>query len=282
MAKQTDQAQGFLKLYDQVLAKSEELHRQTAQQASIAGYVCNSLDTVRPLWERLANQSGDDPGLELPLASGRMILDGLDTRLADALVRSSDMSDRMDLIATSTQTFTANTTISSTYLGPDEVAQVSYHPCPHLKHDESARYAARLGQLGPAIENTYRQVWDTLHGTIADPERSALFAMRQVFDHLFDILAPDDEVRKSPYWTRKAKGNPDQVTRKERMVYAANTRIAEKQRANELLTSVETAIGAYQNLNKAHERGTLNPVAARNAVMAMDQILRDWVDALQL
>ena len=282
MAKQTDQTQEFVKRYDQVLAKLEELHCQTAQQASIIGYASSSLNNIRPVWERLADQSGDDPVLELPLASGITILGGLDVELADTLEQSSNMSDHTHSIATSVQTFTANTTISSTYLGPDEVAQVSYNPCPHLKRDESAQYAARLGKLDPALERTYRQVWDTLHGTIADPERSALFAMRQVFDHLFDILAPDDEVRKSPYWTCKAEGNPDQVTRGERMEFAANTRTSAKQRAEELLASAKTAIGAYQNLNKAHERGTLNPVAARNAVMAMDQIVRDWVDGLQL
>ena len=101
MAKQTDQAQEFLELYDQVSAKLEKLHPQAAQQASIVGYASNSLDNMRPVWERLAGQSGDDPGFELPLASGTTILGGLDVELANALERSSDMSDRTQSIATS-------------------------------------------------------------------------------------------------------------------------------------------------------------------------------------
>jgi len=282
MGKQSDQSQDFLELYGQVSAKSEELRRQAAEQASIAGYVFNSLSTNRPIWTQLANRSVDDPELELPLASGMTILGGLNTQLDDALGQSSDMTDCTRLIATSTQTLTANTTFGSSFLGPDDATQIPYHPCPYLKHDESAQYAARLGTLNPAIGNAYRQVWDTLHGTTADPERSALFAMRQVFDHLFAVLAPDDKVRQSRYWTRKASENPNQVTRKERIRYAANTGIPEKQRAKELAASAENVAAVYQKLNQAHKRGLLNPDAARDNLMAMDQIIRDWVDALQL
>ena len=41
-------------------------------------------------------------------------------------------------------------------------------------------------------------------------------------------------------------------------------------------------LGAYKKLNKAHDRGELNPTEAREAITAIDKIIKEWLDALEI
>lgn len=147
---------------------------------------------------------------------------------------------------------------------------------------EEPLLAERLSKLDPQLGKVYQQIWESLYGTTAEPERTALYQMRQAFDHLFEILAPDDQVRKSAYFVKKEGNKPDQVDRKERLQFAAFSRVAYRPQAQTLAASSVQLLEVYQALNQAHKRGELSREKARTALFAMQSFLQDWADALKL
>jgi len=89
-------------------------------------------------------------------------------------------------------------------------------------------------------------------------------------------------VRASPYWHEKDDEDPNHVTRRERMKFAAYTRIRDQSKAQTLAASAKHILDVYKALNKAHQRGSLDPAKAREALREMRTIIEDWVEALDL
>jgi hypothetical protein len=160
--------------------------------------------------------------------------------------------------------------------------QFTFGPPPFEPPGAELTYAGHLDKLDPELGRVYRSVWETLRGTTFNPERIALEQMRQAFDHFFDRLAPDDEVRSSPHFSRKEGADPNKIHRRERILYAADRHIRDRQKANLLSSQAGTILGTYNELNKLHERGALDVGESRQTLVAMDRILREWIDALGL
>lgn len=141
-------------------------------------------------------------------------------------------------------------------------------------------YAAKLKEHNPTLANTYNQVWQAYYGTSSEPHRAALFMMRTLFDNFFAWLAPDEEVRNSPHWHKKAGEKPNQIWRSERLAYALEKNVDDDYRCN-ILKAEANQIGAlYKAANKAHSRGALDEDKASRTLMAMDSFLKDWLDSL--
>jgi hypothetical protein len=102
--------------------------------------------------------------------------------------------------------------------------------------------------------------------------------MRQTYDHFFDVLAPDDAVRRSTHWRLKDGHRLDQVHRDERLRYAAYQWVSDSDMRQVLLASVEETTRAYGRLNQAHQRGPIPEKNAREVFLAVDSIIRRWVD----
>jgi len=120
-----------------------------------------------------------------------------------------------------------------------------------------------------------------LYGTRSDPERVALYEMRQTYDHFFACLAPDEEVRKSKYYHEKSGNDKGKVFREERILYAANKHIKDSEKAKTLIASADHMLEVYNSLNRAHNRGELNKVKAFRSLEEMRTILEDWIDAIE-
>jgi hypothetical protein len=149
--------------------------------------------------------------------------------------------------------------------------------------DRREEYGERFSAFSPALRQTYKAIDESLHTTMSDPERSALFLSRQAFDQLLDALAPDSKVRESPFWRLKSEKedkNPNAVWRVERIKYAASTHVANEARANTLIAEADQILSVYRLLNKAHKRGSIDPKVAIQAVKSMKLFLEEWVDAL--
>jgi hypothetical protein len=156
-----------------------------------------------------------------------------------------------------------------------------FEPPPFFSPDQT-EVEKKLSAIDPSLSDTYREIGQAYHGTTADPARVALALMRQVFDHFFEKLAPDDAVRASPYWSPKSGQNPDQVTRRERMTYAAYTHIHDKARAKTMVANLAQILETYQLLNKLHKRGTLSDKQTRSILKTMKKFIESWVDAMGL
>lgn len=144
------------------------------------------------------------------------------------------------------------------------------------------KYALQLDKFDCELGKVYRSIWSSLLGNQENPERTAMYQMRQAYDHFFDIIAPDDEVRRSQYFRKKTDGDPDRVSRKERLHYAANTRIRDQALRDLLLGQDDYMIELYQRLNKAHNRGSIDSKEAKESLNAMRTMLEQWIDAINI
>jgi hypothetical protein len=77
-------------------------------------------------------------------------------------------------------------------------------------------YAKKFDKLDAELGKTYLSVWETFYGA-KDSERAAMFVMRQAFDHLLRVLAPEEDVRNSQFFKRKEGSNPKGVHRNEKI-----------------------------------------------------------------
>ena len=130
------------------------------------------------------------------------------------------------------------------------------------------------------LGETYAGIEANLYGGKPDGARSALWAARQAFDHLFGVLAPDDKVRESTYWGDGTAEKPKQVTRGERIRYAAAKHVQDPSVANTLAASATHAVDIHDATNQAHKRGSLDEGRARAAVREMMTVLQAWADAV--
>ena len=147
----------------------------------------------------------------------------------------------------------------------------------------SALYAKRLETLDPELGRLYRGVSESFWGSVENPERGALGLARQCFDHLFSVLAPDDDqIRQSRFFEEKDSDKPLTVSRVERVKFAAANRVQDKAQADFLAEQAAEMVAAYGDLQKLHARGPIERHHARAILQTFLAAIDQWVDALDL
>ncbi len=267
-------------IIDEITGTLQDIHKDLVEGATQVGQEIERFKEIRPLWKGLGESTITDPDLENVYTSGVTALGSVRNEMTDlrsqvtlihGQIKSiSSSSDSAISFTTSTASFLASPNIPHT---PDPVFAVT---------DRHSQTKSRLTKLDPSLSETYEAIREVLYGTRSDPERGALYLIRQAFDHLFELLAPDDKVRKSPYWREKEGDNPHQVTRKERIEYAAHTHIRSEITAKRLASFASHMVDVYEALNKAHARGTLDAEKSRSALKEMRVIIETWMEAVEI
>jgi hypothetical protein len=265
----------FKNLIKENITKADKLHKQFTHQANQLGYIRDNLKEVEPYWAGLADSPIHGGEVTNTLNSGFEFMGALNEGLDNIEFVTSNLDKKFTTLTTSTDTAFASAATMSTVTPVENVSKIPFKPCPFIKQKGYEYYAKCLEKMNFQLAKTYRQTWEALHGTRAEPERAAMFQIRQTYDHFFEILAPDDEVRKSKFWKRKNGEKPDQINRHERIEYAAHTHIKDKNTAKLLSANVTAILQAYRKLNKAHKRGKLDPIDARQAINAIDKIIKE-------
>lgn len=232
------------------------------------------VSSVRPIWKKLAGTANRDPEAIYLYTTGydqlRAIQDEVQLFRNAAVALSSEAT-------ASTCYFVNATNTTAAFMEPTIVIEpLNYTIFPSV--EQQTEFIERLSHLDPEIGNVFRAISEILYGTRSAPERAALYLMRQAFDHFFGKLAPDDQVRESPYWTEKKGDKPNQITREERIQYVAGRYIDDETRKKTLLATSRHMLAVYQALNKAHSRGTLNESQARRALKEMQSFLEEWAN----
>jgi hypothetical protein len=258
-------------------AESQEMHSQAAQYA---GYVREVIQATSSFYVHIAQMAEDIPELRDVVASGVKFVNSIDNEFyltnkqsRPILYGLSGMSDSAEIFCDTSGTITPS--IYSQIVIPSFEA-------PPLLVAKQPNIEDKLFAIDPTLAATYREIGQIYHRTTADPARAALSMMRQTFDHLFGTLAPDEQVRKSPYWKQKSGPEPDQVTRRERMIYTAFTYIPHKARAETLVANIDNILETYKILNKLHTRGALAEGQAKRALKTMSKFIETWADAIEL
>jgi hypothetical protein len=105
------------------------------------------------------------------------------------------------------------------------------------------------------LQKKRQGAWQTFNGESKDRISQAMHTMREVLRQLLDVLAPEEEIPKAPWYKKPSKGTP--VTRKMRVRYAiAGTNCEVSVSTLNLITSLaDTVENTYAKLSaEAHRQ----------------------------
>lgn len=257
---------------------AENLHMKLSSLAEDAGYMVSMISNTKPAMDSLYNRAQSDSTVYPIVASGIDFLKGLTNEMNRLSEESDGPSMKFVSLVNSTTSFGGTVDASSEIFELGNITKpYTYIPTRKSRND----YSVKLKSLDVSLGKTYDQVWQTYLGTSAEPHRSALFMMRTLFDNFFAWLAPDEEVCRSHHWHKKDGDKPNQIWRSERLAYALEKHIKDKDR-HSILAATTNQIGAlYDAANEAHNRGALDEDKASKTIVAMENFLKDWLDSIE-
>jgi hypothetical protein len=280
MSDPSDRNHPFLDQLERLASKSRSLREKATEANQKAAYVADSIETFATGFRSILNtRSTEDDDLQQTISTGFDVGSTLERTLDDLYSGAERLTSALDLTLPvfSSSSSTVVATCNSLALG---TVSLPFRKCPFLSDSDEAGYADKLGALDSNLGNTYRSAWNAFYAEPHDPGRTALWQMRQVYDELFSRLGPDEVVRRSAFWCRKVGEKPNAVHRDERLRYAATRWITDVSQRQVLLASVEETVRTYRRLGKAHERGPIPVGNAREIFLAVDSIIKRWVDAI--
>lgn len=263
-------------IIDEMAQTLDELHVEFTEAAAVIGEEKERIQAIRPVWHELANLDTDSSEYANVFTTGTHALAAHRDQLNEIRDQFGSVGSQMSMISGSTDSTVAITAVTESFFSKGLVTVTPSPPTLPTK-DEAKDVEDALGELDPTLHATYVGVREALYGTRSDPERAALYEIRQVFDHFFSILAPDDQVRESRYWSPKEGNKPNQVTRDERLRYAAHAHALTPILARTLLGSSRHMLSVHDALNYAHKRGELDVNKARASIREMNTLLRQWI-----
>lgn len=272
-------------IIDEIYSMFGDLKARFVEGAIYFGQEQERIQSIRPEWQKLSSGDVSDPGQAQIYASGVHVLAAYRDELRDYKNLVSPQIDGILRYSPSTSgtvsvTSSTGTLTMSTFASTPPPNLTSYILEPSI--EENKEIQNKLTNIDPALEKTYSAIREVFYGTASDPERAALYLIRQTFDHFFGALAPDDAVRTSKFFKPKADKDKEKVTRHERLMYASHTHIGNNSRRKSLIASFRHMLDVYDGLNRAHIRGTLNPAQARAALREMLVLLQEWIRAIDL
>lgn len=144
------------------------------------------------------------------------------------------------------------------------------------------KYSEKLRALDPELAVLYRGISGIFFGTIESGERGALGNARQLFDHFFEKLAPDEEVRKSQHFRTKEGDKPDQVHRRERIFFAADAHVPDEAQRAYLTKQATGLLKNYDALQSLHARQALDRTYTQGVLKTYIASIQSWIDAIEI
>jgi hypothetical protein len=269
------------KKFDEIIEKTAAQQNRHLQAAQTFGYIKITLETSKDLWANFGERP--EPEYKRLTVSGSAFLSSLSDELDEIDRQTVFPNILLDTAASTVDIFSADTTALAqiSQCEPPLLPPYNYQPFPLRRNSDFKANIERFAKVDPALGEVYAQVGEALYSTSAEPERSAMFQMRQTFDHFFQILAPDNEIKSSEFWKLKKGSNPNQIFREERVQFAAHKHVIEPLVRDSLLSKTNLLLDAYQLLNSAHKRGTVDKQKARSALFAMQRLLEEWLNGIE-
>lgn len=250
------------------IAKScSALKKKFSDKAQELGYSKDLMDIL----EKEAEQTQDSP-----------LLDGVEEiLLAQSAFMQTQENEAQQLLSADFAGMTYSTTTASSVAFVTSPLYDAMKLPVYWNLDRKNSYTKKFSELDQELGKTFGSVWELFYGTTESPEKSALFAMRQTYDHFFRILAPDEDVRRSEFFVLK-EGEKDvnKVHRLERIKYAASAKIKDEKVAELLVAKAKHILKVYDELNKMHSEKQLDRNAVQKLLTSMQSILEEWVDAV--
>lgn len=199
------------KIIDDIVTRLDDMHRSLVDGATYVGYARDVFRTIRPMWVSLGNSGITDPVGASIYASAVNFLSAFRDEVRAQQSSVIALSGLLQQTSGSVVSFINASGATASFIPNVSVIPFSENYVPFRSPDRHKADAERFSRFDQALGKTYQEIWEALYGTRADPERGALYLIRQAFDHLFDKLAPDDEVRRSSYWIQKERGKEQRL-----------------------------------------------------------------------
>jgi hypothetical protein len=268
-------------IIDDITKTLDGLHANLVEDATKVGEARDQFEAVKPYWVGFSNASTSDPDAAEVYQLAVNVLSSVRDDYKSIAEQQSSVRGLLGTVSTSAVLAVSSTGSTADIFAPQIIPSKKewLQPINQARREKTRNGLMRLDP-SLSLVKTYDGIWEVLYATRSDPERGSLFMFRQVFDHFFGVLAPDDKVRASKFWHKKGEPDPEQVERIERIEYAASIHVKREADARRLVAAGKHVLKVYKALNKAHKRGTVNQSAARNALKEMQSIIEDWVEAL--
>lgn len=268
-------------IFNRALNEADQIQKYHRESAAAAGHVKAILTTTMPYWVNLAAQqtAANSPFAQI-VSSGVHTVTALSSSLGSIKMDQAEKA-RLESVSLSASFFGSNTVATSSLapLNGHTDFRVDAVPVPNY-YAANPSLAQRFRKIDRSLEKVCAEIWEAMYATNADPVRAATYMLRQTYDHLFGALAPDDEVRKSPFWKEKGQPRPDLITREERLNYALAKHVKNEDAQKLLSAEFKQMTDLYGELNRAHTRGELNEAKARGALNSLFSYLVSWADAI--
>lgn len=270
--------------FEEAKKLADEMQKKHAEAAQAYGHTKHVLTHIQPFWEQLQQRAETVEALLPFVQSGHANVAAVAASMRTSSKKWGDISQDAQSVALSASYMGSSTsTAHSTFLNVT-AEPVVYDPA-RLRlpsYLDKKNLADRFAKIDPALGKVCREIWESLYGTAADPERAALFMLRQTWDHFFWKLSPDDKVRGSKHWSKTSEAKPDLVTRAQRIAYAIDTHVVDPQKKLLLAAATDQMVLLYDELNRAHARGEFNREKAINSLTTIYAWLEQWADATNL
>lgn len=274
----------------EVIAAAARLPDSHASATKDAGYMHHVLSTSYPIYSILYQRTQEDTSIYPIITSSLQFVRGVVgelKRLASRLekiILDDLWFPPLGPVVKITGSFGNVTDLASDLFGLQRTSQLEPIPASLTRIFSHEFYRSHLKSI-PELLASYDQVWQIYNGTSADRNRTSLLKLRQVFDHLLCYFAPDDRVRASEFWQPKKQGSPDQVFFSERIEYTVSGVLGFYiDQTNELSDSIAGLVKLIINLHessiKMDKQGNLDEVKAKKILLAMDNVIKDWMDAV--
>ena len=269
-------------IIDEISNELNSLHDKLIVDATEVGKAKERIEAIRPIWVELSQSTVMDPGIAEMYGGSIQVLRTFRDDVKNMNSHYLKLGNLIGTITSSSDTVINTTSTTASFV--DAAIVTPYHKWdPSSVSERQEKTKKGLSKLDPDLAETYKSVWEILYGTKSDSGRGSLFMLRQVFDHFFNILSPDDLVRKSQFWSpKKEQENKNQVTRRERIEYAAFTHIRDEFSAKRLAETSNHILSIYELLSTAHTRGNLDEKQTIGALREMQSILESWIESMGL
>ncbi len=276
--KKVENPKEDIEALDQNLENAQLHYTHAAEEL---GYQRSIVKAIKPFWGSV-ELSEDSPPV---LTSGAVVISDWRKQSQIWNEQSKYQLDDIRLVSSTASTAAYNTVSMQSMLMPQPIIDVKQVTDILSQRDERALVERGLSLIDKTLAEDYQTAWQYLHLPALDPLRGPLFLMRQVFDHLLDRLAPNEEVTSQPDFVRDeklAERNGEGITRTHRIQFIAINRIKDPTKRKLILDSTRNFSDIYSDLNMAHDRQALNEQAARNAVFAASKLIAEWLQAIDL
>jgi len=234
-------------LFDSIISKLAKLHQQSVDAAKNFGYALMVFESLKSIWENMSKSKINNIDVAQMYKDNIEFLQLFDKELDNSPELLNKSLVLSSYASGSSAYFVNSTSSTDAFTGIDLGIITPYESLMRRSPERQKEYSEKFAKIDTNLGKTYTEIWEALYATKDDPERASLYLIRQAFDHLFNKLAPDDEVRNSIYWQRKKEGKQDQIFRSERVEYAANKYIMDKNRRNTILATSKNMLNVYKS-----------------------------------